>query len=71
MKQLKQSAKRLGLTTEMFFRAADTLSMEIITTKRFEEILKNVARLHDHYVKELLEIFDVDKMESISKDEYY
>jgi hypothetical protein len=68
---LKQSAKRLGLTPEMFFRAADILSMEIVTTKRLGEIFKSVARLHDDYVKELLDIFDVDKMESISKDEYH
>lgn len=34
----------------MFFRAADTKSMEIVTTKRLGEIFKTVAKLHDNYV---------------------
>ncbi|CAD8108807.1 unnamed protein product [Paramecium primaurelia] len=71
IKQLKKAAKKLGLTTEMFFRAADTKSMEIVTTKRLGEILKKVARLHENYVQELLNIFDVENSGSITKDEYY
>ncbi|CAD8122270.1 unnamed protein product [Paramecium sonneborni] len=71
IKQLKKAAKKLGLTPEMFFRAADTKSMEIVTTKRLGDIFKTMAKLHDNYVQELLKVFDVEDSGSITKDEYY
>lgn len=55
----------------MLFRAADTTSMEIISTTRLTTILKTITKLHDNYVKELIEMFDIENSESITKDEYY
>lgn len=55
----------------MLFRAADTNCMEIIKTERLAEILKKITKLHDNYIKEIIEMFDVEDSKSITKDEFY
>lgn len=55
----------------MLFRAADVESLEIVSKNKLEEILSTVTKLHNSHIVELLNIFDMDKCNSITKDEYY